>query len=207
MLPRPFSNRDRIRQAVAWTVGPLVAFALMLGFVVDAHGGYDEARPSGALVVLGGRVLAGGKPSAALLRRVGHACELWQRGLAPKIVMTGGRDGGGLSQAEAARTIALARGLPPDVFLLDEHSRNTAENVREAAKLMRGAGLPSAIVVSDGYHLLRARQLFRREGLEVATSPSEPESSGLSRLYWTSREVAALMASPWLLVTKPPQVR
>ncbi len=63
------------------------------------------------------------------------------------------------------------------------------------------------VVVSDPYHLLRARQYFRLHGFEVATSPAfltERNMRALDRFYWTVREAFALLLHPLVLFAREP---
>jgi uncharacterized SAM-binding protein YcdF (DUF218 family) len=97
-------------------------------------------------------------------------------------------------------------GVPASACVVEPHSRNTAENARFSAAMLRRMGIGEVVVTSDPYHLLRARQLFRREGFEVHTSPAletERNTHWPDRVVWTLREVAALVAHPGLLVRGP----
>ena len=49
----------------------------------------DTAEPSSAIVVLGAAQYLG-RPSPVLRARLDHAIELWRRGLAPRVIFTGG---------------------------------------------------------------------------------------------------------------------
>ena len=60
----------------------------------------DEARVAGAIVVLGAAQYVG-HPSPVLRARLDHAIALWQRKLAPRMIMTGGT-GTGDTTSEAA---------------------------------------------------------------------------------------------------------
>ena len=77
-------------------IGPLVVVGLLLAFYVAAlydvwsTSRHDEARPVDAIVVLGAAQYDG-RPSPQLGARLDHALDLYQRGLAPKIFLTGGK--------------------------------------------------------------------------------------------------------------------
>src|SRR6185503_13743198 len=71
-------------------VGVLTCGVFGLAWRVDRFGQRERAAPADALVVLGARVMPGGVPSGALLARVEKAVELYQRGLAPRLVFSGG---------------------------------------------------------------------------------------------------------------------
>jgi uncharacterized SAM-binding protein YcdF (DUF218 family) len=130
--------------------------------ISDPHRGL---RPA-AIVVLGARVLADGRPSAALLRRMQVAVSLYQAGVAPLLVLSGG---GRHAMPEAAvmRELALAGGVPAAALMIEPRSRTTLENATETAKLMASRGPVAVVLVTDSYHALRARLLFRMAGLTV----------------------------------------
>jgi uncharacterized SAM-binding protein YcdF (DUF218 family) len=182
--------------------------AFGLAFAVDRFGRRDRARTCDLIVVLGAKVLEGGVPSPALIARVEHGAALWHSGVAPRLLLSGGVGRFPPSEAEVMRDLALARGVPHGRIVLEAGSRNTAGNARLTAALMRARGFAAATIVSDPFHLLRARQHFRRYGFEVATSPAPLAGRGLARgdrLAWTLREAFALLASPAALFARPPR--
>ena len=126
-----------------------------------------------AIVVLGCRMPEDGRLGGALERRVAHAAELWRRGEAPLLLLSGG-GGRQRSEADAMRELALGEGVRSEAMLLEDRSRNTVENAVFSAALLRGKGGRRVIVVSEAYHLLRARILFKAAGLEVVAASAPP---------------------------------
>lgn len=146
-----------------------------------------------AIVVLG-CALHEGAPSPALLRRVEHGVALFARGDAPILILSGG-GARGKAEAEAMRDVAAARGVPERAMLLEKRSRNTFENAVETARLMRAHGLTSLVLVSDGYHLPRARLLFRKIGLTVVATEHPSERGFARELPLRLREILAVALS------------
>jgi uncharacterized SAM-binding protein YcdF (DUF218 family) len=149
-------------------------------------------RHADAIVVLG-CTLRGDAPSPALVRRVACGTALLAEGAAPRLVLSGGGPGT-RTEAEAMREIALSLGAAEPVVLLERNSRNTFENAVETARLLRGNGLASIILVSDHYHLPRARLQFRRAGLAVVATRHPPSRGIAHELPAYLREAVA-----WLL--------
>jgi uncharacterized SAM-binding protein YcdF (DUF218 family) len=143
-----------------------------------------------AIVVLG-CALHAGAPSPALTRRVECGAALLARGVAPRLVLSGGGQSG-RPEAEAMAALAAALGVPAERMLLEPHSRDTIGNAFNSAALLRARGLASVVLVSDAYHLARARILFRHAGLIVAATDHPPPRSWLRELPFYLREVAAL---------------
>lgn len=119
-----------------------------------------------AIVVLGARVRADGQASPALERRMRVAISLYRAGVAPLLVLSGGGRGA-IPEAEVMRDLARAADVPESVLMLEPRSRTTLENATETAKLLASSSPPAIVLVTDGYHALRARLLFRIAGLRV----------------------------------------
>ncbi|STZ77114.1 YdcF family protein [Bergeriella denitrificans] len=115
---------------------------------------------SGTAMVLGNTVNRRGKPNPCLRNRVEAGVWLYRAGLAEKLLMSGGTDRDGANQAEAMRQMALTLGVPPEHILIEPQSRSTYENIAFSHPLLPAA--ERVILVSDGFHLARARWLAAR---------------------------------------------
>jgi uncharacterized SAM-binding protein YcdF (DUF218 family) len=147
-----------------------------------------------AIVVLGCRMEIDGSPTAALRRRVLHGAALLGQSRAPRLVLSGRGRGPGC-EAEAMHAIALAEGAPARVLILEDRSADTVGNALECARLLLPLGIQRVILVSDRYHLPRARLLFGLSGFDVvATSAPTP---GLDSRWMWLREGLALPRSLW----------
>jgi uncharacterized SAM-binding protein YcdF (DUF218 family) len=144
----------------------------------------DTRRPAHAIVVLGAAQWDG-KPSPVLKARVDHAVELWRRGLAPVLVVTGGQ-GPGDTTTEAAveRRYAMSKGVPSAAIRVEPTGRSTSESLRNVA-LMMGKDAREVILVSDPFHMLRLAILARRFGLKPRTSPTRTSPISQNRgAFW-----------------------
>lgn len=148
-------------------------------------------EPFDAIVVLGCRVMPGGRPSGSLEARAVRAAELWLAGAAPRLVTTGGVGDNAPSEARVAADVAIALGVDPDAIVLEERSTTTEENAREARVALR-AEASRVLVVTDGYHTFRAERVFRRHFEEVhAVGTVAPTRA---RVRGALREVTAVAA-------------
>jgi uncharacterized SAM-binding protein YcdF (DUF218 family) len=146
-----------------------------------------------AIVVLGCRVPEDGRAGGALERRVAAGVALLAAGAAPRLVLSGGGTGR-VPEAEVMRTLALGYGAPEAALLLETRSRDTIGNAFCSAALLRAEGLSRVIVVSERYHLLRARILFRRAGMDVVRIAGPPGRGTRDWPMWL-REIVALPRS------------
>lgn len=180
----------RRSSALAWRL-ILTAVILVVGswllslMLVIIWGQRDTQRPANAIVVLGAAQYDG-KPSPVLRARVDHAIQLWRRGLAPVLFMTGGRgDGDTTSEAAVERRYAIANGVPSSAILIEEESRSTSESLRKVAQVL-GKDARAVILVSDPFHMLRLSILARRFGLLPRTSPTRTSPiSGNRSAFWS----------------------
>ena len=154
----------------------------------------EPSPPHADAIVVLGCALQGDSAGPALIRRVECGAALYEAGAAAMVLLSGGGRGR-RSEAAAMRDVAASYGVPDAAMVLEPHSRNTFENAVESARLLRERSLGAIILVSDGYHLPRARLLFRCAGVAVVAT-AQPPSRGLVReLPWRLREIAALMVS------------
>ena len=136
-------------------------------------GARDRARASDAIVVLGAAQYVG-RPSPVLRARLDHALDLWQRGLAPKLIFTGGMGTGDTtSEAAVSRKYALQRGVPDTAILMENEGRTTRESLAAVSTIMHARQMHSAILVSDPFHMLRLRILSTQYGVDAYTSPTK----------------------------------
>jgi uncharacterized SAM-binding protein YcdF (DUF218 family) len=143
----------------------------------------DESRPADVIVILGAAEYRG-RPSPVLKARIEHGLELWQRRLAPQILTTGGAGGDPqFTEGEVARDYLVQQGVPSEAIIVEKESGSTFESTALAAEIMRRMGLKSCILVSDGYHIFRAKKMLEFRGIQVYGSPRPSSGPGGWWLY------------------------
>lgn len=167
-------------QPVLVLAGAALLVLLTAGFVrttfaIARQSSVDEARPADVIVIMGAAEYRG-RPSPVLRARLEHGFELWQRKLAPRILTTGGAGGDPVfTEGEVGRSYLTQRGVPPEAVIVEPEGESTAHSALAVGELLRRMDLHSCIVVSDGYHIFRAKRLLESRGLKVYGSP-RPES-------------------------------
>jgi uncharacterized SAM-binding protein YcdF (DUF218 family) len=149
---------------------------------------FDPLPKADAIVVLGCT------PSARLRWRVERGVRLYQKSVAPLLLLSGGGSGPE-PEAEIMRRTALACGAPPAALLIEPHSRDTLGNARETSRLLRSHRLRTVVLVSDRVHLPRAALLFRLAGVEIVGRSAVRSRSLPKEIGATIREMAALLWS------------
>jgi uncharacterized SAM-binding protein YcdF (DUF218 family) len=144
----------------------------------------DEAQPADAIMVLGAAEYRG-RPSPVLEARLNHALFLYLKGLAPRVITTGGAGGDPVfTEGSVGRAYLTARGVPPEAIVVEREGESTAQSVAAVVEIMRRMNLKSAIVVSDGYHIFRVKKMLESSGLKVYGSPRPSIPPGEWRARW-----------------------
>ena len=178
---------------------PLVVLAVV-AWRVDRAARHDASTARApAIVMLGARVLPSGHAAPALQYRAQKAAELYLQGRAPLIVFSGGSAHGLPSEASVARALAVAAGVPESACILEDQSHSTHQNAALTQPLLEARGIGEVLLVSDGFHLLRAQAQFERLGIKTHPVPSGRRLGTSDRLTQTVREALALLLRPWLL--------
>ncbi len=152
-------------------LGTVLALAYTTSRILD-QAGRDDRRPADAVVVMGAAQYDG-VPSPLYRARLDHAIELVRDGVAPHLVVTGGKaTGDRTTEADAGRSYAMAHGISPDVILVERESRTTLQSIRGVAGVMHDAGLTSAVLVSDPTHMLRVLRMASDAGITAWGSPT-----------------------------------
>ena len=144
-----------------------------------------------AIIVAGCSVYPGGKPSPALEWRVRKAVDLWKQGVSTHVVFTGGMGDFPPTEAEAGAALATELGLPASAMTLEKDSKSTLQNAKNAAATLTDAHQMRVLVVTDAYHVFRARRLFARFFREAEAVGST--YGAWSRVKGALREVLALV--------------
>jgi uncharacterized SAM-binding protein YcdF (DUF218 family) len=174
------SSRLGSRVLIGATSAVIVTW-LASATAVVVWGTRDKARLSDAIVVLGAAQYVG-RPSPVLRARLDHALDLWHRGLAPRLIVTGGTGiGDTTSEAAVSRMYALRHGVPDTAILMENAGRTTRESLAAVSVIMRARQLHSAILVSDPFHMLRLRILSAQYGVDAYTSPTKTSPISANR--------------------------
>lgn len=140
---------------------------LISRFFLDALFGGTPVAPADLVVVLGCALGPDGGPGRALRERLEAGAGLFREGLAPTLLVTGGRRWRGRVEADAMVEWLEGAGVPRASILMERRSLTTRENARWSAPLIRSMGLGSLLVVTQPLHLRRAVRAFEDEGLEA----------------------------------------
>ncbi len=201
-------------------IGRLVKWALRLGVVVlaltvgavlyfsDANlrlhgGGRALAAPVDAILVLGGGIDGDWVLGYSSRRRVAGAVALLKAGRARNLIFSGGPDWvhPDFTAAGLMRDHAIALGAPPDALLVETRSSSTFENLRFGFALAEQRGFETLAILTDAFHLERARVLsgyFGHPDVALAAVPGLEYDGNVNRVWSIVREAMAW----WLNLAK-----
>ncbi len=165
--------RPRLLRRAAATGLVVVAGYFAVTFVqVWSAGRHDEAHKAEAIVVLGAAQYHG-RPSPVLTARLDHAAGLYQRGVAPVVVVTGGRaEGDRFTESEASANYLHGKGVPDDAILREVQGRNSWQSLAASARFLKARGITEVVLVSDPFHAARINGIAEELGLQATTSPT-----------------------------------
>jgi len=144
-------------------------------------------------IVLGAKVLEDGSPSPAMARRVAHAVALAHAGKVANLLMSGGAVSHRVPEAHVMRDLAIAAGIAPHRVHVEDRSRNTIDNARLSAPILAAKDWSRLLLVTDSFHLPRARLIFGAHGMRVTTSGARPDRASAEWILAHLREVPAMM--------------
>jgi uncharacterized SAM-binding protein YcdF (DUF218 family) len=147
--------------------------SICVGIVREAS--RQEIHPADAIVVFGAAEYSG-RPSPVYRARLDHAFDLFEKGVAPVVITTGGAAADpSYSEGGVGHDYLMHRGIPDSSLIAETQGSDTAQSAERIAVIMRTNHLHSCVAVSDAYHVFRIRKLLEHEGVQVYVSP-RPDS-------------------------------
>ena len=145
-----------------------VAYEAVVGTAIARHY-HDKAAPDlDYVVVLGAQVLDG-KPGRTFSRRLDAAYGYLAKNPHSRCIVCGAQgQNESRSEALAGRDYLAARGLDCERILLEDHSFNTVQNLRNAAELVDIQHDKVGIATND-YHVARSLAIARKAGFAHAS--------------------------------------
>lgn len=193
-----------IAQTFVMSCAP-VADALLLPLEEEARAAAAQAPACcyEAIVVLGGGMTPAAPPYlpdpdlSDAADRVWHASRLYHRGVAPRIIVSGGtlmpQGAAPTTEAEAMRRFLIDLGVPSDAIVSEGEALNTIQNIRNVRRIV---GEGRVALVTSGYHMARTLQIARRANLNVGAFPTDWRGPPDLRMSWETW-VPSLAAMAW----------
>ena len=172
-------------------------FSILLGLVLG--GAHDSIDGSPRVMIILGCQLHDWGPSVMLQDRLDKALEYLEDHPDMTVVVAGGQGPEEpTSEAQGMADYLADHGVNRDNIILETQSHNTNQNLRFSAQRLAEAGLDptdDVVIVSNGFHLTRAKMLAERIGFQGVSVLAAPSSHTPTRLKMYVREPLALIKS------------
>lgn len=157
----------------------LLCLALVSGITVLGINGYVKSSTSDQIItpeeaaeltdidcilVLGCYVHDSGRPSDMLADRLRRGIELYQSGVAPKLLMSGDHGQKDYNEVKAMKIEAMEEGIPSEDIFMDHAGFSTYESIFRARDVFAADKI---IIVTQEYHLYRALHIANALGVEA----------------------------------------
>jgi uncharacterized SAM-binding protein YcdF (DUF218 family) len=113
-----------------------------------------------AIVVLGTPADSDGNPTPELLDRITEGVREYERGVAPRLIVSGAAAHNRFVEAEVMARVAQAQGVPASVIIQEPKAIDTIQNVCYSSRILQSHGWHSVEVVSAASHLPRTAMIF-----------------------------------------------
>ena len=139
------------------------------------------------IIVLGCLVKSDGSPSDMLSDRLERGIDLYKKGAAPKIIMSGDHGRADYDEVNAMKQIAVDSGIPSSDVFMDHAGFSTYESIYRAKEIFEADKI---IIVTQEYHLYRALYIAEKLGIEAYGVNAD------YRTYWgqSKRDVREILA-------------
>lgn len=186
-------KKGRMKKIIMAVMGLIVLgilcffIALCAIYYMETHPGENTGNTD-AIIVLGAQVYANGDLSPQLELRMEAARKSYLEN--PRLIICCGAQGANepAPEGEGMRNWLLDQGIPAEMVLAENKSRNTHQNLQNAVEMLPETAEKITIITSD-YHLPRAMAIARDMGLDAEGigSPCKPE-------YWVKNHFREVLA-------------
>lgn len=182
---------------LALVVLGVLVFGALLGQVLS--GAHDDVDGDPQVMIILGCQLHDWGPSVMLRDRLDKALDYLKDHPEVVVVVSGGQgENEPKTEAEGMADYLAEHGFNRENIILETQSHNTYQNLSYSARHLEEAGVDvkdGVIIVSNGFHLTRAKMLAGRVGYENVSVLAAPSSHLPSRLKMYFREPIALVKS------------
>lgn len=142
------------------------------------------------IIILGYPSKKEGQPSAILRSRLDKGIELYKKGIASNIILTGSAVRNKNVEAEVMADYCIKAGIPADKLTLEKNAQNTYQNALFTRKIMKARHYRTGTIVTSDFHVHRSRFIFKHfaQDLQFIAAPYPQDAPLLLKYYFMLRE-------------------
>ena len=196
---------------IVLTGGVFYFWLLFKTWMTARYTAIPEQTFNTALVL--GMALDNNQPRPFYLARLERAKNILLRNTNMKIMILGGKTGqSALTEAEAGRDYLLSQDVPESNIVLEDVSRHTLENLKQAKNILSEQELQDTALISQRYHLYRAHTLANGFKIPHTLCPADDifrlnflnsirllKEAFYTHWYWTGKIFSILINNQYML--------
>lgn len=174
--------------------GIFAVFLNVLNFEDNSADYSSLERKADSGVILGAAVWGGNRPSPVLKERIVKGYEIYKNRIVPKLVLTGGGSPNELTEGEVAKNELIKYGVEPGNLIMENSSSSTVEQIHFVRdQLFRKNGWKRIILISDNFHLLRAKEISEFSNMKTDCIASDKQLTTAGSASYCFKESLALI--------------
>lgn len=179
-------------------VSIIIVLIILTIFIIDFHvksstkgqiiknNDYSNLEDIDCILVLGAGIW-GDKPSPMLEDRLLQAINLYNEGVAPKIIMSGDHSRKDYDEVNIMKNFAIEKGVPSEDIFMDHAGFSSYESIYRAKEIF---GVKGVVIVTQGYHLYRALYIANSFEIKAYGVGADPRRY-VGETYREIREILA----------------
>lgn len=167
--------------------------AIVLSSLMIKEALNKPASDSKAVAVILGCKVNGEEPSLMLKRRLDTAVKYLNENKEIYCIVSGGQGPNeGISEAHSMFNYLVKNGIDENRIFIEDKSHDTEQNIKFSKDILNQNGLGNEIIIiTDGFHILRAKTIAQKEGITSYSIPARTVWFAFPTFY--IRELYALL--------------
>jgi len=125
---------------------------------------YSKLKNIDCILVLGAGIINNTRPTLMLKDRIEKGIELYKKGIAPKIIMSGDHGRKNHDEVNIMKNYAINKGVPSEDIFMDHAGFCSYDSIYRAKEVF---GAKKIVIVSQKYHLYRSLYIANKLGVEA----------------------------------------
>ncbi len=165
---QPVISNVPLRRLIAIIVAIFLVSFVAVEIMIIVNGTSDEMIETDYLIILGAG-LRGEAVSLTLMERLEKGLEFLKQYPDAKVIVSGGQGRGEtITEAEAMKRYLVRKGIDEERIIKEDRATSTMENIKFSKEILdgqRGKDTRNITIITSDFHMLRAKMLARRNGL------------------------------------------